>query len=225
MWNILYYKRKLLSNLQFSYFSHNQNNIFYIPALVKKQSSDSSEDSNMSQDANRNRAQNPNQSLKERINSLVLKTLQENTGRENRQNMLNNQNTLLHSDSWKSKVFQNTRVICSEKDCQMVVNDIMRKNQQSAKKNMGHEDEEEWPFTEDKIVVGFDCEGINLGLKGQLTLIQIATMTGFSYVFDLISCPGMIEGGLKRLLESPNVVKVSHEPNMRFYRSLNYFPL
>ncbi|XP_044762675.1 uncharacterized protein LOC123319800 [Coccinella septempunctata] len=176
--------------------------------LTKKQSTDSNEDSNMSQDSNRNRSQNSNQTLKERINSLVLKTLQENTGRENRQNMLNNQNSTLHGDSWKSKVFQNTRVICSEKDCQMVINDIMRKNQQPVRKDEGEDD---WPFTEDKIVVGFDCEGINLGIKGQLTLMQIATMTGFSYVFDLISCPGMIENGLKKLLESPNIVKISHD--------------
>lgn len=88
----------------------------------------------------------------------------------------------------------------------MVVNDIMKK--QPGRKTEG-DCEGQWPFTEDKTVVGFDCEGINLGIKGQLTLIQIATMTGFSYVFDLISCPGMIENGLKKLLESPDVVKVS----------------
>lgn len=65
-----------------------------------------------------------------------------------------------------------------------------------------------WPFGDDKVVVGFDCEGINLGLKGQLTLMQVATMSGFSYIFDLISCPAMIDNGLRKLLESPDVVKV-----------------
>lgn len=65
-----------------------------------------------------------------------------------------------------------------------------------------------WPFTNDRMIVAFDCEGINLGVKGQLTLMQVATMSGFSYVFDLISCPDMIDYGLRRLLESTNIVKV-----------------
>lgn len=142
-------------------------------------------------------ASNYNQSLKQRINNLVLKTLQENTGRE-RQTLLNHQT---HSDSWKAKLFQNTRVICSVRECQMVIDDIMSK---AAPKN-----DQAWPFSTDKVVVGFDCEGINLGIKGQLTLMQIASMSGFSYVFDLISCPQMIDNGLRRLLESPDVVKVS----------------
>ncbi|KAJ8954248.1 hypothetical protein NQ318_005844 [Aromia moschata] len=77
-----------------------------------------------------------NQSLKQRINNLVLKTLQENTGRE-RQNLLNHQT---HSDSWKAKLFQNTRVICSVRECQMVIDDIMSK---AAPRN----GDQAWPFT------------------------------------------------------------------------------
>lgn len=91
----------------------------------------------------------------------------------------------------------------------MVIDDIMSK--------AAPKDDQVWPFTSDKVVVGFDCEGINLGIKGQLTLMQIATMSGFSYVFDLISCPQMIDSGLKKLLESPDVVKVSfYEINRPF---------
>lgn len=146
-----------------------------------------------------------NQSLKQRINNLVLKTLQENTGRE-RQTLLNqNQN---YSESWKVRLFQNTRVICSLKECQMVIDEIMSKVKRENGLQNGDAGENAWPFTEDKIVVGFDCEGINLGLKGQLTLMQVATMSGFSYIFDLISCPPMIDHGLRQLLESPSVVKV-----------------
>ncbi|XP_044260106.1 egalitarian protein homolog [Tribolium madens] len=141
-----------------------------------------------------------NQSLKQRINNLVLKTLQENTGRE-RQTLLNHNQS--HNESWKVKLFQNTRVICSIRECQMVIDDIMAK----VKSGQGSD----WPFGEDKVVVGLDCEGINLGVKGQLTLLQIATLSGFSYVFDLISCPGMIEAGLKRILESSDVVKIVHD--------------
>lgn len=109
-----------------------------------------------------------------------------------------------YSDTWKTRLFQNTRVICSPKECQMVIDDIMSKVNRPS-------DDVTWPFTSEKVVVAFDCEGINIGIKGQLTLMQIATMTGFSYVFDLISCPQMIDYGLKKLLESPNVVKVSNQ--------------
>ncbi|CAH1112027.1 unnamed protein product [Psylliodes chrysocephalus] len=143
-----------------------------------------------------------NQSLKQRINSLVLKTLQENTGRE-RQTMMNQQ--IAHStDSWKTKLFQNTRVICTTRECHLVIDDLMNK---ASKTQMNPV----WPFTNDRMIVAFDCEGINLGVKGQLTLMQVATMSGFSYVFDLISCPDMIDYGLRRLLESTNIVKVVHD--------------
>lgn len=152
-----------------------------------------------------------NQTLKQRINNLVLKTLQENTGRE-RQTLLNqNQN---YSESWKVRLFQNTRVICSLRECQMVIEEIMAKvkSEENGLQNGDDDDGDEttiWPFTDDKVVVGFDCEGINLGVKGQLTLMQIATMSGYSYIFDLISCPQMVDNGLRQLLESHNVIKVT----------------
>ncbi|XP_019763766.2 uncharacterized protein LOC109540050 [Dendroctonus ponderosae] len=156
---------------------------------------------------------NYNQSLKQRINNLVLKTLQENTGRD-RQSMLNQQP---YNDTWKIKLFQNTRVICSVRECQMVTDDILaRKNSKASNSD--------WPFTEDKVIVGLDCEGINLGVKGQLTLLQIATMAGFAYVFDLISCPQMIEAGLRRILESPDVIKIVHDcrnDSVNLFRQFN----
>lgn len=129
-----------------------------------------------------------------------MKTLQENTGRE-RQTLLNHQT---HNESWKVKLFQNTRVICSIRECQMVIEDIMSKIRHLPTKS-------DWPFIDGKVIIGLDCEGINLGVKGQLTLLQIATMTGFSYVFDLISCPGMIDAGLKKILESSDIVKIVHD--------------
>ncbi|CAH0549436.1 unnamed protein product [Brassicogethes aeneus] len=146
---------------------------------------------------------NNNQSLKQRINNLVLKTLQENTGRE-RQNFIN-QNNVPNSESWKIKLFQNTRVICSTRECQMVIDEILSKVQPN------NQQQNPWPFTDEKVVIGFDCEGINLGVNGQLTLMQIATMSGFSYVFDLITCPKMIDFGLKKILECPDVVKIIHD--------------
>lgn len=66
--------------------------------------------------------------------------------------------------------------------------------------------------TGDQVVISFDCEGINLGAKGQLTLIEIGTTRGEAFIFDLLSCPEMVlDGGLKTLLESENVIKVIHD--------------
>lgn len=98
-----------------------------------------------------------NQSLKQRINSLVLKTLQENTGKDRQ--ALMNPNVNNFTDSWKIKVIQNTRVICSVKECKQVIDEIMssRVNKKT--------DNDQWEFSENKVVVGFDCEGINLGKK------------------------------------------------------------
>ncbi|ERL87815.1 hypothetical protein D910_05204 [Dendroctonus ponderosae] len=131
-----------------------------------------------------------------------------------RQSMLNQQP---YNDTWKIKLFQNTRVICSVRECQMVTDDILaRKNSKASNSD--------WPFTEDKVIVGLDCEGINLGVKGQLTLLQIATMAGFAYVFDLISCPQMIEAGLRRILESPDVIKIVHDcrnDSVNLFRQFN----
>ena len=61
----------------------------------------------------------------------------------------------------------------------------------------------------EKVAVSFDCEGINLGVKGQLTLFQLGTPGGLAYIFDLVTCPNLVtSGGLQHLLESESVVKV-----------------
>lgn len=59
--------------------------------------------------------------------------------------------------------------------------------------------------------ISLDCEGINLGKDGPLTLLQIGSQTGNVYLFDVMENRRMFdEGELKRLLESENVVKVIH---------------
>ncbi|KAF5290110.1 hypothetical protein FQA39_LY14891 [Lamprigera yunnana] len=157
---------------------------------------------------------NYNQTLKQRINTLVLKTLQENTGRD-RQNLLNQSQN--YAESWKVTLFQNTRVVCSIRECQMIIDEITNKF-------LGISVSCSWPFTDDKVVIGFDCEGINLGLKGQLTLMQIATTTGSIYIFDLISCPAMIDAGLRKILESPDIIKIIHDcrnDSVNLYQQFN----
>ncbi|UYV84521.1 egl [Cordylochernes scorpioides] len=59
-------------------------------------------------------------------------------------------------------------------------------------------------------VVALDGEGINLGPSGPLTLIQLATLDGQIFIFDLLACPQLInEGGLSELLQSEAILKVS----------------
>lgn len=129
------------------------------------------------------------QTLKQRINTLVMKTLADNTERDR------SLQSVQMGDAWKLKVIQQTTVVVNTRECLRIVEDIMNPRR---------------PPADGKIVISFDCEGVNLGMKGQLTLLQIGTMSGQSYLFDLCTCPSLIQaGGLQVLLENENVVKVS----------------
>jgi hypothetical protein len=60
--------------------------------------------------------------------------------------------------------------------------------------------------------VGLDCEGVDLGAFGQLTLVQIATPDGGCSLFDMIDKPGApVMEMLKGVLESPSIVKIIHD--------------
>ncbi|PNF19940.1 hypothetical protein B7P43_G11466 [Cryptotermes secundus] len=140
-----------------------------------------------------------NQTLKQRINSLVMKTIAQNTERDRSYaatSLANNTSTAggAHGgDIWKAKILQNTKVIVTIKESLQVVEDIMSQ------------------AATEKVSVSFDCEGINLGVKGQLTLFQLGTMSGFAYIFDLITCPTIVSaGGLQHLLQSDTVTKKIH---------------
>lgn len=56
--------------------------------------------------------------------------------------------------------------------------------------------------------VGLDCEGVNLGPEGQITLIQIGTSTNMIYIFDML-VEGMNDV-LKAVIESETIVKVGY---------------
>lgn len=128
------------------------------------------------------------QTLKQRINTLVMKTLADNTEKDR------NIQTAQLGDAWKVKVLQNTRVIVNVRDSLAIIRDIM-----SPKK----------PSPDGQVVVAVDCEGINLGVKGRLTMLQIGTMQGQAYIFDLLAGPDLVRsGGIQTLLESENVIKV-----------------
>lgn len=166
---------------------------------------------------------NKNQTLKQRINSLVMKTLVENLEKDKQtvsyQTSRNNVNTNANTnpnptevrtvpnqvasshnyfvgDTWKIKILHNTRVISTIKESVFVTDAIL-----NSAGNSG-----------EQIVVSLDCEGINLGVKGQLTLVELGTTRGEAFIFDVLTCPQiMTDGGLKALLESDRVIKVIHD--------------
>lgn len=129
------------------------------------------------------------QTLKQRVNMVVMKTLADNTERDR------SLQTAQMGDAWKMRVLSQTRVILNAKDSIQVIDDII--NPRKMPPN-------------GKVIISFDCEGINLGVKGQLTLVQIGTVTGQAYIFDLLTCPSIVQaGGLQKLLEHKNVIKVT----------------
>ncbi|XP_070150749.1 egalitarian protein homolog [Polyergus mexicanus] len=131
------------------------------------------------------------QSLKQRFNTIVMRTLADNTERDR------SLQTAQMGDAWKLKVLQQTRVIATPRESLQVIEDIINPRK---------------PPPDGKVIVSFDCEGINLGVKGQLTLVQIGTISGQAYVFDLFTCPNLVQaGGLQKLLEHPYVIKVIHD--------------
>jgi exonuclease 3'-5' domain-containing protein 1 len=98
-------------------------------------------------------------------------------------------------DTWKIKVLQNTRVITTIKESLFVCEAI--------KKSAPNDD---------CVIISFDCEGVNLGVKGQLTIIEIGTIRGEAFIFDLQQCPQLIaDGGLKSILEDENIIKIIHD--------------
>lgn len=182
-----------------------------------------------------------NQSLKQRINNLVIRTLAENyekdkhsmanqqqynnnnvtnsnnnyqqtnyldnnglcNGNSNNSNNNNNNSiTTSHNshfigDTWKIKVLQNTNVVANVKQCQQLTQSIMNKIGQNNNQS---------------IVISLECEGINIGSKGDISLISMATIGGDAFIFDVTICPDMInEGGLKTILEHENIIKIMHD--------------
>lgn len=155
-----------------------------------------------------------NQTLKQRISSLVMKAITENdkhfahqqggvgsgssaitTNLSNPTSPPNSVGNHFHGDAWKLKVLNHTKVIANVKESLFVTDALMK----SAQPNQ-------------QTIVSMDCEGINLGVRGQLTLLELGTVRGEAFIFDLLICPEIVnDGGLKRLLESDTIIKVIHD--------------
>ena len=88
----------------------------------------------------------------------------------------------------KQRVLGVSRVVVSTRESLQIVEDILRAGQP----------------------VGLDGEGVNLGPKGQLTLVQVSRLGGEVIIFDVQTTPAlMTQGGLQSLLESEHIIKVS----------------
>lgn len=65
------------------------------------------------------------------------------------------------------------------------------------------------------LILSMDCEGVNLGKDGHLTLLQLGTIEGEAIIFDVLATPNRKDmfqnGGLKGLLEDENILKVIHD--------------
>ncbi|GAB1859500.1 Exonuclease 3-5 domain-like-containing protein 1 protein [Camponotus japonicus] len=181
------------SKIQFSQPSLNQSENVYNNATLQSNSVQNACTSPVESNNNNNSppVSLQQQSLKQRFNTIVMRTLADNTERDR------SLQTAQMGDAWKLKVLQQTRVIATTRESLQVIEDIINPRK---------------PPPDGKVVVSFDCEGINLGVKGQLTLVQIGTMSGQAYMFDLFTCPRLVqEGGLQKLLEHPHVIKVIHD--------------
>ena len=149
-----------------------------------------------------NRQNSVNQSLKQRVNSVVLKALADNSDRDRRAagfgggggggvgsgsgtraNSMDDvappaaavrANAALVEPMSKDAILRLTRVVMTAKESAQVVDKIIKGG---------------------PAAIGVDGEGINLGTKGQLTLLQIATMEKQTYIFDLMADPTMWNEG------------------------------
>jgi len=134
------------------------------------------------------------QTLKQRVNMVVMRMIAQNSDQDQRAGLVvPDQRQLVQSESRESVKFrtlQVSRVIVNVKESLQVVDDIMRAG----------------------LPIGLDGEGVNLGPKGKLTLVQISTMAGQVNIFDVQTNPALLtQGGLNKLVQSEHIVKVVHD--------------
>lgn len=135
------------------------------------------------------------QTLKARVNSLLRKTLADNSERDRVSYNYSGE----ASEHVTMRLLRNTRVVVSVREARQLVESILASKQP----------------------VSFDGEGVNLGPSGPMTLLQIGLVSGHIYIFDLMVEKNlMTEGRLKELLESPSIVKVFKKFN--FLNSITY---
>ncbi|KAF7278972.1 hypothetical protein GWI33_007781 [Rhynchophorus ferrugineus] len=108
---------------------------------------------------------------------------------------------------WKSDLLQNTLIISDKPSCKRIIDIINNKKKHLL--NQPVENSNQSPYAINKLVIGIDCEGVNLGIRGKLTLIQMAFEDEI-YIFDVLKYPNVIDFGLRKILEDKDIVKVIH---------------
>ena len=133
--------------------------------------------------------QHSQQSLKQRVNNVVLKVLADNSDK-NKANTASS-NVQLNDEAHKLSIFQRSRLILSHRESAQVLAEVIRRGE----------------------AVALDCEGINLSAasKGQVTLVQLGLMSGHALILDVLTDPQIWEEGLKAVLQCNHVVKVLHD--------------
>lgn len=134
-----------------------------------------------------NAARSQDKSFQQRLRNQIMKAVADNSVLDYKERHNNNKEQM---DSTGVRMMKRVRIITKTKECSSVVRYIMGLKEK---------------------VIAFDGEGVNLGPSGPITLLQFATTEENIFLFDLLSCPQLVEeGGLKDILESEDVLKVFH---------------
>lgn len=126
--------------------------------------------------------------FQQRLKSQIMKAVADNSALDYKDRMLFSNSNKETIDNSVLRMVKRAKIITKTKECSSVVKYIQ------ALKDP---------------VIAFDGEGVNLGPSGPMTLLQFATLDEHVFLFDLLSCPQLIEdGGLKDILESKEILKV-----------------
>lgn len=144
------------------------------------------------------RVSSANSTVNQRIRSQIIKIVSQGSA----DSIRNTNPSLEESTDTNDNQYDNIdlqaikpRVIVKNIECETIVEDIF----------------------ENCSAIAFNVEGINLGVNGEVTLIQISyskepdTSRTNVVVFDVFLNPNLIESGLKKLLESEKIIKIGHD--------------
>jgi len=127
-----------------------------------------------------------NRSLKQRVNSILIQTLNENTEKDYNTHPSGQKRSEERS---RSSILSNLTIITYRRKSREVVDYLLQQD-----------------------FLGVDCEGVNLGIDGRVTLVQVAIPDGAVFIFDLLS--EALHEDIRRLMES-DILKV------KFYHANN----
>ena len=132
--------------------------------------------------------QHSQQSLKQRVNNVVLKVLADNSDKDKASTTVQ----VVNDEAHRLSIYQRSRLIISHRESAQVLAEVIRRGE----------------------AVALDCEGINLSTpaKGQVTIVQLGLMSGQALILDVLTDPQIWEEGqLKAVLQCNHVVKVLHD--------------